>query len=115
LLHGQLMPLDPQAPRLAPSERLNYELELGVLIGPGNALGEPIPIERTEQHVFGLCLLNNWSVPDVQAWKYQPLGPLLAKNFVAAVFHWVVTLEALKTAVMRAYTHPSGACRPTRC
>ena len=92
---GQLMPRGADAPRLAPSERLDYELELGVLIGPGNALGEPIPIERAEEHVFGLCLLNDWSARDVQAWEYQPLGPFLAKNFATTVSPWVVTLEAL--------------------
>lgn len=92
---GQLKPRDADRPHLAPSERLDYELELGVLIGPGNALGEPIPIERAEDHVFGLCLLNDWSARDVQAWEYQPLGPFLAKNFATTVSPWVVTLEAL--------------------
>ena len=93
--HGQLMPRGAERPHLAPSERLDYELELGVLVGRGNALGEAVPIERAEEHVFGLCLLNDWSARDVQAWEYQPLGPFLAKNFATTVSPWVVTLEAL--------------------
>ena len=93
--HGQLMPRGAERPHVAPSERLDYELELGVLIGRGNALGEDVPIERAEEHVFGLCLLNDWSARDVQAWEYQPLGPFLAKNFATTVSPWVVTLEAL--------------------
>ena len=92
---GQLMPRGAERPHLAPSERLDYELELGVFIGAGNMLGDPIPLERAEQHVFGLCLLNDWSARDVQAWEYQPLGPFLAKNFATTVSPWVVTLEAL--------------------
>ena len=93
--HGQLMPRGAERPHLAPSERLDYELELGVLVGRGNALGEAVPIECAEEHVFGLCLLNDWSARDVQAWEYQPLGPFLAKNFATTVSPWVVTLEAL--------------------
>ncbi len=93
--HGQLMARGAQRPVLAPTARLDYELELGVLIGPGNSCGEPVPIERAEEHVFGLCLLNDWSARDIQAWEYQPLGPFLAKNFATTISPWVVTLEAL--------------------
>jgi fumarylacetoacetase len=92
---GQLLARGAECPHLGPSERLDYELELGVFIGRGNRLGEPIPIERAEEHVFGLCLLNDWSARDLQAWEYQPLGPFLAKNFATTVSPWVVTLEAL--------------------
>ena len=92
---GQLMPRGAECPHLGPSERLDYELELGVFIGTGNTLGAPIPLARAEQHVFGLCLLNDWSARDLQAWEYQPLGPFLAKNFATTVSPWVVTLEAL--------------------
>ncbi len=92
---GQLMPRGAERPHLGPSERLDYELELGVFIGRGNRLGEPIPIERAEEHVFGLCLLNDWSARDLQTWEYQPLGPFLAKNFATTLSPWVVTLEAL--------------------
>jgi fumarylacetoacetase len=92
---GQIMPRGADRPQLAPSARLDYELEVGVLIGTGNALGRPIPIAQAEEHVFGLCLLNDWSARDLQAWEYQPLGPFLAKSFATTISPWVVTLEAL--------------------
>jgi fumarylacetoacetase len=92
---GQIKPANAQQPWLAPTRRLDYELELGIFIGPGNALGEPIPIDRAEDHVFGLVLLNDWSARDVQAWEYQPLGPFLAKNFATTISPWIVTPEAL--------------------
>jgi fumarylacetoacetase len=78
-----------------PTRRLDYELEVGVFIGSGNALGEAVPIGQAEQHVFGLCLLNDWSARDVQSWEYQPLGPFLSKSFATTISPWVVTLEAL--------------------
>jgi fumarylacetoacetase len=93
--HGQVMPPGAERPQLAPSARLDFELEVGVLIGPGNRLGSPIPVARAEEHVFGLCLLNDWSARDLQAWEYQPLGPFLAKSFATTISPWVVTLEAL--------------------
>ncbi|HJS88475.1 MAG TPA: fumarylacetoacetase [Steroidobacteraceae bacterium] len=92
---GQVMARGADRPQLLPSARLDYELELGVLIGSGNPLGSPIPIAEAEEHVFGLCLLNDWSARDVQAWEYQPLGPFLAKSFATTISPWVVTLEAL--------------------
>jgi fumarylacetoacetase len=92
---GQVMPRGAERPQLAPSARLDFELEVGVLIGPGNRLGSPIPIAQAEEHVFGLCLLNDWSARDLQAWEYQPLGPFLAKSFATTISPWVVTLEAL--------------------
>ena len=82
-------------PQFAASQRLDYELELGVLIGGSNPMGERIPIERAEEAIFGLTLLNDWSARDIQAWEYQPLGPFLAKNFATTLSPWVVTLEAL--------------------
>ena len=82
--------------RSAPSKRLDYELEIGAFIGSGNALGSPIPIDDAERHVFGLCLVNDWSARDIQAWEYQPLGPFLAKNFATTVSPWIVTLDALE-------------------
>ncbi|HEV2269941.1 MAG TPA: fumarylacetoacetase [Steroidobacteraceae bacterium] len=93
--HGQLMPRGADRPQLAPSARLDYELEVGVLIGARNVLGRPIPVAQAEEYVFGLCLLNDWSARDIQAWEYQPLGPFLAKNFGSTISPWVVTLEAL--------------------
>jgi fumarylacetoacetase len=80
---------------VGPSKRLDIELELGVFIGSGNALGEAITITDAEQHVFGICLLNDWSARDMQGWEYQPLGPFLAKNFATTISPWIVTLEAL--------------------
>ncbi len=93
--HGQLMPQGATQPYLGPSRRLDYELELGMFVGRGNELGTAVPLAEAESHVFGLCLLNDWSARDIQGWEYQPLGPFLAKNFATTVSPWVVTLEAL--------------------
>jgi fumarylacetoacetase len=82
-------------PQFGPSQRLDYELELGFLIGTGNPLGEPIAIEKAEQHLFGVALFNDWSARDIQPWEYQPLGPFLSKNFGSTLSPWVVTMEAL--------------------
>ena len=92
---GQLKAPESDAPVLGASRRLDIELELGVFLGQSNALGEPVPIAEAEEHVFGICLLNDWSARDIQAWEYQPLGPFLSKNFCTTVSPWVVTLEAL--------------------
>ncbi|MCS6996654.1 MAG: fumarylacetoacetase [Casimicrobiaceae bacterium] len=92
---GQVCPPGQSRPSLQASQRLDYELELGLFIGAGNVLGEPIPIEQAERHIFGLCLLNDWSARDLQAWEYQPLGPFLAKNFATTISPWIVTWEAL--------------------
>ncbi|MYN14607.1 fumarylacetoacetase [Pusillimonas sp. TS35] len=93
---GQIRPqAEGGEPGFGPSQRLDYELELGVFIGTGNAQGEPIAIDDAEKHVFGLCILNDWSARDLQAWEYQPLGPFLAKNFASTISPWIVTLEAL--------------------
>jgi fumarylacetoacetase len=92
---GQLMPPGADAPTLAPCKRMDYELEMGIFIGSGNALGSRISMDAAESHVFGLCLLNDWSARDIQAWEYQPLGPFLAKNFATTISPWIVTMEAL--------------------
>ncbi|MEH0167587.1 fumarylacetoacetase [Roseateles microcysteis] len=92
---GQRKAPDAEAPVFAPSQRLDYELELGAFVAGGNALGEPIGIEKAEQHLFGLSLLNDWSARDIQPWEYQPLGPFLAKNFGTTISPWIVTMEAL--------------------
>jgi len=92
---GQLKDPQSPAPTFGPSRRLDYELELGVWIGPGNALGERIPISEAEQHIAGFCLLNDWSARDIQSWEYQPLGPFLSKNFESTISPWVITPEAL--------------------
>ena len=93
---GQTKPPNADAPIFGPSKSLDYELEVGVLVGPGNAMGEPIPVDRADEHLFGLVLVNDWSARDIQAWEYQPLGPFLAKNFCTSLSPWVVTLEALE-------------------
>ncbi len=92
---GQVLPPGQTCPVLAPAARLDWELELGVFIGRGNALGQPIALDNADQHVFGMCLLNDWSARDIQAWEYQPLGPFLSKNFATTISPWIVTLEAL--------------------
>jgi fumarylacetoacetase len=88
---GQIMP----GPQFGPTQALDYELEVGFFIGAGNALGEPIPMESAEDHVFGVCLVNDWSARDIQAWEYQPLGPFLGKSFATSISPWVVPMEAL--------------------
>ena len=92
---GQTLPKDAQTPVFGPSRRLDYELEVGVYVGVGNELGQRVPLADAEAHVFGLCLLNDWSARDIQGWEYQPLGPFLAKSFATTVSPWIVTLEAL--------------------
>lgn len=92
---GQLKGPDDAEPKVAPCKRLDYELELGIYIGAGNELGTSIDISDAEDHVFGLCLFNDWSARDIQGWEYQPLGPFLAKNFASTVSPWIVSLEAL--------------------
>jgi fumarylacetoacetase len=93
---GQVKAADTDAPIFQPSARLDFELEIGVVIGQGNQQGQPIAIEKAEDHVFGLTLFNDWSARDIQAWEYQPLGPFLGKNFASTVSPWIVTMEALE-------------------
>ena len=92
---GQTLPPGATQPVFGPCKRLDIELELGVFVGTGNELGEPIEMQEAEQHVFGICLLNDWSARDIQAWEYQPLGPFLSKSFASTLSPWVVTMEAL--------------------
>ena len=93
---GQIKAPDAPTPVFGPTKSLDYELEMAFLIGPGNSLGQPIPIDRAVDHIFGLVLMNDWSARDIQAWEYQPLGPFLAKNFCTSISPWVVTMEALE-------------------
>jgi fumarylacetoacetase len=93
---GQTNPDDGPAPRFGPTRLLDFELEMGFLVGPGNERGRPIPADAAEEHVFGLVLVNDWSARDVQRWEYQPLGPFNSKNFATTISPWVVTLEALE-------------------
>jgi fumarylacetoacetase len=99
-------------PVFCPSRRLDYELELGVWIGPGNALGEPIPVGEAAAHIAGFCLLNDWSARDIQAWEYQPLGPFLAKNFASTISPWIITPEALAPFRSTLPPRPEGDPRP---
>jgi fumarylacetoacetase len=97
-----------KAGEFGPSRSLDYELEVGFFIGPGNDLGEPIPIERAEEHIFGVCLVNDWSARDIQAWEYQPLGPFLGKSFATSISPWVVSWEALEPYRVAAVSHEEG-------
>ncbi|WP_448567022.1 fumarylacetoacetase [Thalassotalea ganghwensis] len=92
---GQTKAPTATEPSFGPCKRLDYELEVGIFIGAGNKLGEPISIDNAEDHVFGLCLFNDWSARDIQGWEYQPLGPFLSKNFASTISPWIVTTEAL--------------------
>jgi fumarylacetoacetase len=91
--------------RFGPAEELDYELEVGAFLGPGNNMAQPIPIAEAEQHIAGVCLLNDWSARDIQRWEYQPLGPFLSKNFATSISPWVVTLEALEPFRVPAMEH----------
>ena len=109
---GQRKKPDEAAPSFGPTRQLDYELEVGAFIGPGNALGAPIPVSEAADRIFGLCLVNDWSARDVQAWEYQPLGPFLAKNFATTVSPWVVMTEALAPFRAPAYRRPDGDPAP---
>ena len=110
--NGQRKAPDAEAPTFGPSQRLDYELEMGIWIAEGNELGEPIPIEAADRHIAGLCLLNDWSARDLQAWEYQPLGPFLAKNFLTTISPWIVTAEALAPFRIAQPPRPDGDPRP---
>ena len=109
---GQTRPGNTAGPVFGPSLQLDYELEVGILIGPGSQLGQPIPIDCAEQHVFGLCLVNDWSARDIQQWESQPLGPFLSKSFATSVSPWVVTLEALAPFRAAAFSRLEGDPEP---
>ncbi len=93
---GQTKADDAESPSYGPSRLMDFELEMGFFVGPGNALGEPIPIEEAAEHIFGMVLLNDWSARDIQKWEYVPLGPFLGKNFGTSISPWVVTMDALE-------------------
>lgn len=92
---GQQKQAKDLTPTFAPSQMLDYELEIGCLVGMGNELGDAISIDQAENHLFGICLVNDWSARDIQAWEYQPLGPFLSKSFATTISPWIVTMEAL--------------------
>jgi fumarylacetoacetase len=109
---GQIKLQGAEAPMFGPTRSLDYEMEVGCFVGPGNRLGEPVPIGQAELHLFGLCLVNDWSARDVQSWEYQPLGPFLSKNFATSVSPWVVTLEALEPFRVPVAPRPEGDPAP---
>ena len=109
---GQTKPDGADTPAFGPSRRLDYELEVGVFVGPGNTLGTSIPHDEIDEHLFGLCLVNDWSARDMQAWEYQPLGPFLAKNFATSLSPWVVTMDALEPYRVAPFARPDGDPEP---
>jgi fumarylacetoacetase len=109
---GQLKDPKADAPAYAPTRALDYEMEVGFLVGAGNAPGEPVPVDQAESHLFGLALVNDWSARDVQSWEYQPLGPFLAKSFMTTMSPWLVTLEALEPFRVPAAPRPEGDPAP---
>jgi fumarylacetoacetase len=110
--NGQRKAPDEPAPTYGPCQKLDYELELAVWVGPGNAQGEPIAIAEASDHIFGLGLVNDWSARDVQGWESQPLGPFLGKNFGSTVSPWIVTSEALAPFRVAQPARPAGDPRP---
>src|SRR5471030_291831 len=109
---GQTLPAGQTEPTFGPCARLDYELELGIWIGQGNAMGESIAIGDAAEHIAGFCLLNDWSARDIQAWEYQPLGPFLSKSFITSVSPWVVTAEALAPFRQAQPPRPQGDPQP---
>jgi fumarylacetoacetase len=110
--HGQRKPPEDSTPTFTSSQMLDYELEVGCLVGTGNTLGQAIGIDQAEDHLFGLCLVNDWSARDIQAWEYQPLGPFLSKSFATTISPWVVTLEALAPFRCAAFVRPAADPNP---
>lgn len=114
---GQIKPLTAAVPSFGPCAKLDFELEIGSFIGLGNALGTPIPIDQTEEHIFGIVLMNDWSARDIQAWEYVPLGPFNAKNFATTISPWIVPLEALepfRTEAPKQDPEPFPYLKPTK-
>jgi fumarylacetoacetase len=109
---GQAMPSGAKAPTFGPTEMLDYEAEVGFLVGRGNEFGESVPIEEAEDHLFGICLVNDWSARDIQSWEYQPLGPFLSKNFATTISPWIVTWEALEPYRVPAFFRPPSDPQP---
>jgi fumarylacetoacetase len=109
---GQMLSNGSKTPTFGPSQMLDYEAEVGFFVGQGNTLGEPISIEEAEDHIFGVCIVNDWSARDIQSWEYQPLGPFLSKNFATSISPWVVTWEALEPFRVPAFFRPPGDPQP---
>jgi fumarylacetoacetase len=109
---GQTKPADAPVPVVGPTKALDYEAEIGFFVGPGSTLGNPIPIGEAESHLFGVCLVNDWSARDVQTWEYQPLGPFLSKSFSTTISPWIVTFDALVPFRVPPAARPDGDPAP---
>ena len=109
---GQTKAPDVDTPSFGLSMAFDYETEIGFFVGPGNPLGQPVSLQESEDHIFGLCILNDWSARDIQAWEYQPLGPFLAKSFASHISPWVVTMEALAPFRCAIHDRPEGDPAP---
>lgn len=109
---GQTKVAEVEAPDFGPCVKLDYELELGIFLGGASELGTPVAIGDAARHVFGLCLLNDWSARDIQAWEYQPLGPFLAKTFATTLSPWIVTADALRPFRVAAAARAPGDPAP---
>jgi len=109
---GQIVDGPSGPPRFAPSQRLDYVIEVGAFLGPASEMGTPIQISESDNHLFGVCLLNDWSARDIQAWEYQPLGPFLGKNFATSISPWIVTREALGPFECPSPPRPAGDPEP---
>jgi fumarylacetoacetase len=109
-LHSELR--EAATPVFLPSRQMDYECELGCIVSDGNTLGAPVPIEQAENHMLGVCLVNDWSARDIQRWEYQPLGPFLSKSFATSVSPWIVTMDALKPFRSARYQRPEGDPAP---
>ncbi|HKO13231.1 MAG TPA: fumarylacetoacetase, partial [Acidobacteriaceae bacterium] len=109
---GQTKAPDAPEPKFGPSRMLDDELEMGIFVGDVNILGDPVPIDDAKYHIFGLCLVNDWSARDIQSWEYQPLGPFLGKSFATTISPWVVTLDALEPYRVPVAARPEGDPTP---
>jgi fumarylacetoacetase len=109
---GQVKTADAEYPVFSPSRSLDYELEVGFFVGNGNTRGKTIPLSEAEDHIFGLCLVNDWSARDIQAWEYQPLGPFLAKNFATTISSWIVTMDAVEAFRAPAFKREANDPKP---
>jgi fumarylacetoacetase len=109
---GQTMAADATAPIVGPTRALDYEAEIGFFVGTGTDLAQPLSIDDADSHIFGVCLVNDWSARDVQAWEYQPLGPFLSKSFATTISPWVVTLDALAPFRVPPFVRPAGDPAP---
>ncbi|HEX6433688.1 MAG TPA: fumarylacetoacetase [Gemmatimonadales bacterium] len=109
---GQTKGPDAEQPVYSATKALDYEAEMGCFVGPGNEMGETVSLDRAEEHLFGLSLVNDWSARDVQTWEYQPLGPFLSKSFATTISPWVVTFDALEPYRVAAYPRPAGDPAP---